>query len=82
MVAEAARAAGSGHRAGRRTFGRPVGATIPEALRSVRAVTSLGGIGSHVCTGPRIVAVVGRLETAARANRELEKDPRARRASL
>ena len=92
LVAEAARAAGLGHEGA--ALGRPACAMIPEAMSASRGNTSLGCIGNRVYTGlgeaelyftvpgQRLPELVAKLETIARANRELEHYHRARQASL
>ena len=89
LLAEAAGAAGLARDGG--VMGRPACAMIPEAMRSARGNTSLGCIGNRVYTGlgddemyfsipgARLAAVVEKLETIVRANRELEKFHTARR---
>lgn len=87
-MAEAARAAGIGQEGA--AMERPACAMIPETLRSGRGTTSLGCIGNRVYKGPAddelyfslpgsgVAAVVERIATILRANRELEKFHRAR----
>jgi uncharacterized protein (DUF169 family) len=91
LVSEAARAAGLGDEG--EAMGRPACAVIPRALETGRGHTSLGCIGNRVYTGladdelyfaipgARLEAVVERLETIVRANRELEAFHRSRAAS-
>jgi uncharacterized protein (DUF169 family) len=92
LLSEAAQAAGAGAESG--LMGRPTCAAIPEALRSGRAVASLGCIGNRVYTeladeelyfalpGKHLAAVIDKLGTIIVANRELESYHRAKRASL
>ena len=92
LVAEAAQAVGIGHEGA--AMGRPACAMIPETLRSGRGTTSLGCIGNRVYTGlgdeelyfsipgSKIAAVVEKLATILKANRELEKFHRARAGSV
>ena len=92
LVAEAARAAGIGHDGA--AMGRPACAMIPQAMSAARGNTSLGCIGNRVYTGlgdaelyftipgARLPDVVAKLETIARANRELEQYHRNRQAAL
>ncbi len=92
LVAEAARAAGVGHEGP--TLGRPACSMIPEALRAARGNTSLGCIGNRVYTGlgdgelyftipgGALEAVVAKLETIVRANRELEHYHENRRQTI
>ncbi len=82
LLGEASRAAGVGHEDV--TMGRPTCAMIPMAMQSGGGVNSFGCIGNRVYTelgddelyyaipGPRLEAVVDKLETIIRANRELE----------
>jgi uncharacterized protein (DUF169 family) len=88
LLAEAAQAAGIGAESG--LMGRPTCAAIPEAMRTQRAVASLGCIGNRVYTGladdelyfalpgKHVGTVVAKLATIINANRELEKYHRAR----
>lgn len=88
LVSEAARVAGIGHDGA--AMGRPACAVIPEAIGSERGTVSLGCIGNRVYTGlgdeefyyaipgSKVAALLDALETAARANRELEGFHRAR----
>jgi uncharacterized protein (DUF169 family) len=92
LLSEAAQAAGVGTESG--LIGRPTCAALPEALRSGRAVASLGCIGNRVYTeladeelyfalpGKHLAGVMEKLETILVANRELESYHRAKRASL
>ncbi len=73
------------------TMGRPACAMVPQAMQSGTGTTSLGCIGNRVYTGladdelyfaipgPMLAAVVERLHTILRANRELEIFHTARR---
>jgi uncharacterized protein (DUF169 family) len=91
LLAEAALAAGAGM-AG--PMGRPTCAALPEAMRSGRAVTSLGCIGNRVYTelgddelyfalpGKEVAAVVEKLAVIVRANNELEKYHKGRQSAL
>lgn len=90
LVTEACRAAGIAPEGG--MLGRPTCAMIPEATRSGRGATSLGCIGNRVYTGladaelyvaipgPALTAVIERVATIVRANRELESFHRGRMA--
>jgi len=89
LVAEAAWSAGL--RGDAPTLGRPACAMVPQAIRSGTGTTSLGCIGNRVYTGladdelyfaipgPKLAAVVERLQTIVHANRELEAFHAARR---
>ena len=89
LLDEAAHAAGVGGAAP--LMGRPTCAAIPLAMRTQQAVSSLGCIGNRVYTdlgdeefyyalpGKHLAAVASKLETIAKANRELEKYHRARK---
>jgi uncharacterized protein (DUF169 family) len=82
LLVEAAASAGCG---GEGTMGRPTCAAQPEAMRTGRAVASLGCIGNRVYTGladdemyfvlpgRHLNAVVEKLAVIVQANRELEK---------
>jgi uncharacterized protein (DUF169 family) len=82
LLGEASRAAGVGHEDV--TMGRPTCAMIPMAMESGRGINSFGCIGNRVYTelgddelyyaipGPRLEAVVDKLETIVGANRKLE----------
>jgi uncharacterized protein (DUF169 family) len=92
LLSEAAQAAGAGAESG--LMGRPTCAALPEALRSGRAVASLGCIGNRVYTdladdelyfavpGKHLAGVIDKLETIVVANRELESYHRGKRASM
>jgi uncharacterized protein (DUF169 family) len=92
VLVEAAQAAGVAPEAP--AMGRPTCAVLPQALDSSKPAMSLGCIGNRVYTGlaegegyvalpaAAVGAVVGRLETLARANAELEKLHRDRQATF
>ena len=92
LLAEAARAAGSGSDGP--TMGRPACAMIPEAIQAARGNTSLGCIGNRVYTGlgddelyftipgAALSEVVSKLETIVKANRELEQYHEGRRRTI
>jgi len=92
LLTEAALAAGAGAETG--LMGRPTCAAVPEALRSQRAVASLGCIGNRIYTGladdelyfalpgKHLAAVTEKLATIVEANRQLESYHRAKLASL
>jgi uncharacterized protein (DUF169 family) len=82
LLGEASRAVGVGSEVV--TMGRPTCAMIPMAMQSGCGVNSFGCIGNRVYTelgdaelyyaipGPRLEAVVDKLDTIIRANRQLE----------
>jgi uncharacterized protein (DUF169 family) len=88
LLAEAAQAAGVGSDSA--IMGRPTCAAIPEALRTMRSVASLGCIGNRVYNdlgddelyfalpGTGVGAVVEKLAIIINANRELESYHKAR----
>ena len=91
LLAEAASAAGAPVHGG--VMGRPTCAFIPVTTEDGQAAASAGCIGNRVYTGladdemyfsipgARLEAVLAKLETIVRANRELETFYRNRRAS-
>ncbi len=88
LLVEAAELAGVGPDAA--VMGRPTCAAIPAAEQRQRVAVSLGCVGNRVYTGlgegelyasipgPKLGAVVERLETIVDANRELERFHRSR----
>lgn len=88
LLGEAARAEGAEHDAA--AMLRPTCAVLPEALQSGRVALSLGCVGNRVYTGlpddemyfaipgPKVAAVLEKLETIVAANRELERFHRQR----
>ena len=88
LLAEAAQSAGIA--GDQPALGRPTCAVLPQALQSGRTAVSFGCIGNRVYTGAaddeayfaipgdKLEALVGRLETIAHANRELEAFHRGR----
>jgi uncharacterized protein (DUF169 family) len=92
LLTEAAQAAGVAAESG--LMGRPTCAAVPAVLQSSRTVASLGCIGNRVYTGLAddelysalpgtcLGAVVEKLATLVRANRELENYHRSKMASL
>ncbi len=92
LLEEAAQAAGVG--GGSALMGRPTCAALPAAMRSGRAVASLGCIGNRVYTdlrdeelyyalpGKHVATVVEKLAGIVHANRELEKYHQSRKQQV